>query len=206
MDKRRLSHTISRICVLITAISFCFMAEGSSFTSHQLNRHSTLPDGEKISVPEKAQIENWRTDTIYIGNRYVILQLPDETVTYINEPIQDAHCPIMIMFRDDSIIDYNSNIFFLNCLCGEPSGGGGNAEKVFGNESMQIYRTTTTEHLYHYIAIPQNSPFQIITSDLSADKARLAENILQRVTILENQPYRIDNHYPRFKIRQPENM
>lgn len=206
MDKQHLSRTISRICVFITTISFCFMAAGSSFTSHQFNRHSTLPDGEEISVPKKAQDENWRKDTIHIGNRYVILQLPDETITYINEPIQDAHCPIMIMFRDDSIIDYNSNIFFLNCLRGEPNGGGGKAEKVFGNESMLIYRTSTTENLYHYIAIPQNSPFQIITSDLSADKARLAENILQRVTILENQSYRIDNHYPRFKIRQPKNM
>ena len=177
------------------------MAAGSSFTSRQFNRQSTLSNGECMSISEKAQDENWRTDTIYIGNYHVILRLPDEAVIYINEPIQDAHCPIMIMFPDDSIIDYNSHVFFLNCLRGEPNGRGGNAERVFDNESMQIYRTTTKDHLYHYIAILQNSPFQIKTSDLSADKARLAERILQRITILENQPYRTDNHYPRFKIR-----
>lgn len=206
MDKLYFSQSIIRSCGFITAIIFSIISESSSSMCFPTSICPLVPNGEEIAIPEKVEYGNWRTDTIHIGDYYVILQLPDETVTYINDHIQDTHCPIMIMFRNDSIIDFNSNIFFLNCLCGEPNGKDRNAEKVYENESVHIYRTTINAYLYRYFAIHQRSPFQIITSDLSTDKARLAEKILQRITILENQSYRIDNHYPMFKIRQPENM
>lgn len=149
----------------------------------------------------------WRVDTIHIGTDYIVMKLPQETVTMVNSPILKSHASVLVAFKQDSITDYSANtILILNLLNGEPNVlpnseiSSENGNKICRREIENSLGCDNKK--YDYVMDYNGAPFQVMANNVEMEKTVVIKLILSNIKILRNQPYRIDNRRPRFIVKK----
>lgn len=124
----------------------------------------------------------------------------------VNPPILKSHAPVLIVFKQDSIVDYYANtIFILNLLNGEPSIMSNseilsdNGNKMFRRE---IENRQGDNNKYDYQMDYNGVPFQVLANNVERQKAMIVEMILKNIKMLRNQPFSTDNRYAKFIVRE----
>lgn len=203
--RHRNTHIIDYFSRLVLAILCCFIFQSMKSSEPVIaGNNQRLND---LDNPQAIVAETWRVDTIHIGTDYIVMKLPQDAVIMVNPPILKSHAPVLIVFKQDSIVDYSANtIFILNLLNGEPSVMP-NSE-ILSDNGNKIFRREIENHRgdnyqsYDYLMDYNGVPFQVMANNVERQKAMIVEIILKNIKILRNQPFSTDNRYAKFIVRE----
>lgn len=200
----RNTHIIDYFSRLVLAILCCFIFQSVKSSEPVIAGNNQCLNS--LGNPQAIVAETWRVDTIHIGTDYIVMKLPQDAVIMVNPPILKSHAPVLIVFKQDSIVDYYANtIFILNLLNGEPSIMSNseilsdNGNKMFRRE---IENRQGDNNKYAYQMDYNGVPFQVLANNIERQKSMIVEMILKNIKVLRNQPFSTDNRYNKFIVRE----
>lgn len=199
------THIIDYFSRLVLMILCCFIFQSMKLSEPVIAGNNQCLNG--LGNPQAIVTETWRVDTIHLGTDYFVMKLPQDAVIMVNHPILKSHVPVLIAFKQDSIVDYYANtIFILNLLNGEPSVMA-NSELLSDNGN-KIFRREIGNHRgdnyqsYDYLMDYNGVPFQVMANNVERQKSMIVEMILNNIKILRDQQFNTDNHFSKFTVRE----